>query len=230
VSGARGDAAALAAALGLACGLAAVAFRTGEALEGASARVEDGAELRFFPTGPWVRPLACGHARLAADLAWLEAIQYYGLHRKTDRRYPYAETLFRTLTGLDPSFEAAYVFGALVLAEDGGRPEAARALLRQGMSANPGSWLLPFEYGFLAYLGRWDRGEAPEYLARASRMPGAPSSVARLAAHAATRAQNRNLAIELWREMLRSSENEEVRRIALRSLRELGAAEAGAGG
>jgi tetratricopeptide (TPR) repeat protein len=187
--------------------------------------LEDRDELTLFPRSAWVRPLTLGHARLAADLAWLEGIQYYGKHRKTDRQYPYAETLFRTLTGLDPGFEAAYVFGALVLREETGGPEKARELLAEGLRNNPESWRLCFEYGFFEFLERKDSAEAARYLARASRMKGAPASVGRLAAYAAGRAGERELAIELWREMIRSAENEEVRRIARRYLQSLGAPE-----
>jgi tetratricopeptide (TPR) repeat protein len=188
--------------------------------------LEDRAELTYFPHGGWVRPLTLGRARLAADLAWLQSIQYYGRHRMTDQKYPYAASLFETMTGLDPGFEEAYVFGALVLADRAASPEAAGRLLRRGMAANPESWRLPFEYGFLEFLREKDSKEAAFFLAHAGRMPGAPRTVARLAAYAAGKTGQRDLAMELWRELLRSSENPEVKRIARRYLRDLGAPEA----
>jgi len=206
--------------------LLATAYRIGLAFAGSHPEREDAAELTCFPNGRLAGVLAMGRERLAADFAWLQAIQYYGRHRMTDRRYPYAERLFRTMTALDPSFEEAYVFGALVLADRGADPAAARGLLREGMLRNPRSWRLPFEYGFLIYLEEKDSREAARYLARASRLPGAPATVGRLAAYAAGQAGQRDLALELWREMLRSSDNEEVRRIARRYLKELGAPEA----
>jgi tetratricopeptide (TPR) repeat protein len=212
--------------LALVLGLTGVAFVLVEPLQGSRLPLKDKDELTLFPRSAWVRPLTFGRARLAADLAWLEAIQYYGRHRKSDRRYPHAETLFRTLTGLDPRFEAAYVFGALVLAEEAGAPARAHELLAEGIRNNPQSWRLCFEYGFFAYLRRKDSAEAVTYLTRASRMPGAPATVARLAAYAAGQAGERETAIELWREMLRSADNEEVRRIARGYLRRLGAPEA----
>jgi tetratricopeptide (TPR) repeat protein len=195
-------------------------------LESAAPRRADPAELTLFPTGRWVRPAALGRARLAADLAWCEAIQYYGKHRRSDRAYPYAETLFRTLTDLDPSFEGAYVFGALVLHSDVGRPDAAYALLQKGIARNPQSWRLLFEYGFHRYLESKESEEACRYLSRAAALPGAPDWIARLAAYAARASGRRELSLELWRQVLRRSENPEVRRIARRYLRELGAPEA----
>ena len=87
------------------------------------------------------------------------------------------------------------------------------------------SWRLCFEYGFFAYLQQRNSAAAVEYMTRASRLPGAPPAVARLAAFAAGQAGESELAIELWREMLRSTDNEEERRIARRYLRRLGAPE-----
>jgi hypothetical protein len=215
----------MAALLGLAAFmLLCLAFHLGAAFAGSRGPLRDDLELEIFPAGAEARPLAFGFSRLAADAAWLQAIQYYGRHRMTDRRYPYAEILFTTLTGLDPGFEAGYVFGALVLADV--KPVAARSLLAAGMRANPGSWRLCFEYGFLAFLQRTDYAEAAEYLSRAAHMPGAPASIGRLAAYAAGRAGEREFACRLWREMLDSTQNAEVRRIARRYLRELGAPEA----
>jgi tetratricopeptide (TPR) repeat protein len=220
------------AGLGLVAGLLAVGLllagthRLGFALERARSSPADPAELTYFPTGPWVHVAALGRSRLAADLCWLEAIQYYGKHRQADQRYGYAETLFRTLTDLDPGFENAYVFGALVLHGDAQAPAAAVALLDRGMARNPSSWLLAFERGFLAYLEAKDSPEAVRYLSQAARLPDAPPWVGRLAAFAATKAGDRDLSLEMWRRVLENSENDEVRRIARARLRELGAPEA----
>lgn len=222
----------IAAGLGWTTGLVAVglllagAQRLGAALERVRTSAVDPAELTYFPTGPWVRVAALGRARLAADLCWLEAIQYYGKHRRADHRYDYAETLFRTLSDLDPTFENAYVFGALVLHGDANAPAAAFDLLEKGIVANSSSWRLAFERGFLAYLQSKDSRVAVEYLSRAARLPDAPPWVGRLAAFAATKAGDRELSLEMWRRVLENSENDEVRRMARARLRELDAPEA----
>ncbi len=190
--------------------------------ERVSDEARPGVELALFPNGPWVKPATMGRARVAADLAWLEAIQYYGKHRKTDRMYPFAETLFSTLVALDPQFENAYVLGALILSEDVGRFDVARGLLEAGVAANPESWRLTFELGFLCYVRGTNKEEAAGLLRRAARMPGAPSSVTRLAAFAAGQAGDREMAIALWTEVYRMNENSEVRRIAGEYLATLG--------
>lgn len=212
-------------ALAFALLLLAAAVPLAGSLSASRVSLTDEAELTLFPKGEWVRPLTFGYTRLGADLCWLEAIQYYGKHRRSNRDYRYADVLFDTATGLDPHFEEAYVFGALIL-EDA-NPEAARALLRRGMRHNPESWRICFDYGFLLFRHQKDSEEAAVYLTRSSKLPGAPARVARLAAYAAAKSGRRELAIELWSEVLRSSENEEVRSIARRYLCDLGVDAAG---
>lgn len=196
--------------------------RLGGAFAAGLEDLEDGAELALFPRGSWIRPFICGRSELAADLVWLRAIQYYGTHRATDQSYPYAETLFGTLTDLDPTFINAYIFGALVLHEQYGRLEPALALLDKGIAANPDSYWLAFERGFFLYVTKTDPEGAVVWLTRAARMPGAPESFQRLAAFAAQRRGDREVATALWLEVYLATENEEIRKIARDYLRDLG--------
>ncbi|MCA9726701.1 MAG: hypothetical protein KC729_03395 [Candidatus Eisenbacteria bacterium] len=202
--------------------LLSAAIPAGVRFDRAMARPADPTELALFPTGDWVRPAVCGFSALAADIVWLRALQYYGQHRGTDRHYPYLETLFRTLTDLDPHFINAYIFGALTLAEDEHREEAALELLRRGIARNPESWWLVFEYGFMFYVHGHDPVRASYWLTRAAHMEGAPEWTARLAAHASSQAGQATTAIALWREVYRNTENDEIRRIAVEKLAELG--------
>ncbi len=196
----------------LLAGHAAGALARGRPLE------HDATELTLFPSGRLLTEANLGCARLTADLAWLTAIQYYGRHRQSDRRYPLAGHLMRVVTDADPSFQNAYLFGALVLAENG-EPAAAAALLRKGALANPGSWQLWFELGFCHYVLTRDDAEAARALRIAARLPGAPDYVARFAAAAAERAGDAETAAQLWETIARESDNAEIRRMALEHLR-----------
>ncbi|MEZ4651147.1 MAG: hypothetical protein R3E97_20630 [Candidatus Eisenbacteria bacterium] len=202
--------------------LLAAGARLGRAVETALGETNDGAELVLFPRGELIRPFTFGKPEVAADLVWLRAIQYYGQHRGTDRSYPYAETLFHSLTDLDPTFVNAYIFGALVLHEQFGRLEPALALLDKGIEANPDSYWLPFERGFFLYVTHWDRDGAVAWLTRAAEMEGAPESFRRLAAFAAQQSGDQEVAIALWLEVYNGTDNPEIRDIAHDYLRELG--------
>lgn len=173
----------------------------------------DSYELDLFPSGRFLREASLGHAQLAADLGWLTAIQYYGKHRLTDRRYPLAPHLFVTITDADPRFENAYFFGSLVLA-DAGFLEQAERLLRRGAERNPGSWRLRFELGFFHYVLRKAPAQAAAEFAAAADIPGAPEYTRRFAAAAFQRAGDTATARQLWQRVARESENEEIRRMA----------------
>ncbi len=173
----------------------------------------DRSELDLFPSGRFLREVSLGHAQLAADLGWLTAIQYYGKHRMTDRRYPLAPHLFATITDADPHFENAYFFGSLVLA-DGGFREQAERLLRRGAERNPDSWQLRFELGFFHYVVKKVPAQAAAEFAAAAEIPGAPEYVRSFAAVAFQRSGDVAMARRLWQLIARESQNEEIRRMA----------------
>jgi hypothetical protein len=170
-------------------------------------------EFAFFPSGRLLDEMSLGHPRFTADIAWLAALQYYGKHRQTDRRYPLAPHVFEVITRADPGFRNAYLFGALVAAEDGNL-EAAETLLRRGVERNPGSWELRFELGFFLYVYRHAWADAARVFQGAATLPGAPGYVERFAAATWERADRPELARLLWEQIARQTDNPEVRRIA----------------
>jgi tetratricopeptide (TPR) repeat protein len=182
--------------------------------------IPDGAELALFPTGRMLTEMSLGHPHLLADAAWLAAVQYYGKHRLSDRRYPLAPQVFDVITQADPGFRSAYLFGALVAAEDG-NPVAAEALLRRGVERNPDSWELQFELGFYLYVYRGSWSEAAQRFQRAAALRGAPEYVARFAAAAWERADQPDFALLLWERIAQQTDNSEIRRIAVERVRAL---------
>ena len=177
-------------------------------------------ELLYFPSGLFARQAALGFETAAADAAWLRGIQYYGEHRLTDQKYERIGKVMSVVTDLDPQFLTAYVFGAFVLAQELRRPDEGLALLEKGRRANPESWLLAFETGFLHYVCRHDYEAAALHFVRASRLPGHPEYVERFAAFASQRAGNRGMAILLWKRVLLTG-NRYMQEVARRELARL---------
>lgn len=184
-----------------------------------------GEELLYFPSGVFVKQASLGYETAAADAAWLRAIQYYGEHRLTDQKYQRIGHLMSVVTDLDPAFESAYVFGAFVLAQELRRPEEGVALLMKGRRANPDSWRLAFETGFLHYVCRHDDAAASNEFVQATRLPGHPDYVERFAAFASQRSGNRDVAVLLWKRVLATG-NRYMQEVARRELARLGAPEA----
>lgn len=197
-----------------------LAGAAGQKLQVSATPPDDGVELAFFPSGRLLEFLSLGQGTLLADIAWLSAIQYYGKHHLTDRRYPLASHLFSTATRIDPGFRNAYILGGLVLADDAGDLPAARGILMRGVERNPSDWMLAFQRGFVEYL-HGDPAEGAAWMARASRMPAAPAYTLRLAAAASARTGRIELAVELWEMVARESNDPGMRRLAEQKLKDL---------
>ncbi|MGE5176272.1 MAG: tetratricopeptide repeat protein [Hyphomicrobiales bacterium] len=178
-------------------------------------------ELLYYPSGTYVRQASLGYETAASDVAWLRGIQYYGEHRLTDQKFDLIGHVMSVVTDLDPRFEQPYVFGAFVLAQERKDVPAGLALLAKGREANPESWRLAFETGFLYYVCAHDFAAAGRYFAMASRLPGHPAYAERFAAWANERAGRRDVAILLWKRVLATG-NEYMQETARRELRNLG--------
>ena len=178
-------------------------------------------ELLYYPSGLLVRQASLGYESAASDVAWLRGIQYYGEHRLTDQKYEMIGHVMSIVTDLDPRFLQPYVFGALVLAQELKRTDEGLALLDKGMHANPESWQLAFETGFIHYVCRHDYESAARYFVRASRLPDHPDYVDRFAAFASQKSGNAGMAVLLWKRVLATG-NKYMQEVALRELKRLG--------
>ncbi len=176
-------------------------------------------ELAYFPSGQFVRQASIEYQDLAADIIWLRAVQYYGHHLMTDRRYEWLGHVFRILTTLDPRFIGAYHFGAITLAWDAREPGQALDLLDDGMVANPMNWQLPFDAAFINYTLLRDYEQAGRLFEIASKLPNAWQLTARWAAVATAKAGDFELARQLWLELYNNTENKRLKELAARQLR-----------
>jgi hypothetical protein len=216
----------LAVAAGLALLLGGLAVRLGEYGYARLPHPRPLAELSYFPSGEWLKPLALGHAESMADLAWLRAVQYYGEHRMSDNRFPRMNHVYDVLTSLSPAFLPAYVFGAFALAQEGRDFAGAERLMLKGLDANPRSGALAFEMGFLYYVrpGGRDLLRAAEYFEQAARQLDGPPQALRFAAFSRQRGGDSRVAFELWQQLYATTRNSYLRRIAEREMTRIQAA------
>jgi len=154
----------------------------------------------FVPSPSVYRHLSPSARATLADVYWLTTIQYYGEHLNSDHRLDSLPAMVRLVTDLSPHFKEAYFFGSFAMI-DVGQPAVAYALLKQGFAANPSDWRFPSYLGFFAYTyasGAHKDAVAAQWYADAARLPGAPPFVSRLAAELATKANDKQTAIDLW--------------------------------
>ncbi|MFN0149128.1 MAG: hypothetical protein ACKVU1_00270 [bacterium] len=182
-------------------------------------------EMVYFPSGAFLDEVSGGQSEIIADYLWLRAIQYYGMHRQTDRQYLWAKHIFDVITALNPLFVEAFRFGGLVLATDALDADGGIDLLKRGFHANPSRWEIPFDIGFVNYLVRRDL-LAAAYFRRAAALPGAGEQVERFAAFAYRRGGSEGNAREMWREIQATSTNPVTHEIAQYALDDIDLEEA----
>jgi len=197
-----------------------VLFAASRGVEGL-AREKHRLEVLYLPSGEFIEQATLGYHNLAADVLWFKMVQYYGGYRMGENDLALFSHLVDVITDLDPQFVFAYVFGALVIAQDLGHFESGAAFLEKGMENNPEEWWLPFELGFLQYVYARDYAAAVSSFERAARLPGAGPQAARFAAFAAGKAGHVETSIAMWEELARTSDNEYIRELAERYIEEL---------
>lgn len=202
----------LAALAGLATVTRGVALRTA-----AAAPHQVGA----LPAIPFLEVSALGYREAAADIAWLQAVQYYGEHRQGGNDLAEFQHYVAAVNALDPRFQHAYIFGAFVLATEQRDLPAALAVLRRGAQANPESPHFPFEMGFLTFVEAGDLEASLRYLALSAQRPGGRDRALRFMAYLNRRLGRLETAWMLWNEIYRSSRDPSLRTIAAESMQRL---------
>jgi tetratricopeptide (TPR) repeat protein len=205
-------------------GLAAAILHASETRVGAPATTE----RRLYVESPsTLQRLALGFDALVADMYWIRTIQHFGADRRSSRTTGRFELLYPLLdltTTLDPHFNIAYRYGAILLAleqpEGPGRPDQAVALLEKGLRANPDRWQYAYDIGFVHYFYTSDYAAAGRWFERAGRMPRAPEWIMPLAATTIGRGGDRKSAREMLARLL-ESDAAYIRRAAERGLLQL---------
>ena len=179
-------------------------------------------ELMYFPSGRWVRPLTAGYYNLAGDVVWLRAIQYFGDHNLSDKKFDYLYHIMDVLTTLDMAFVSAYTLGGILLTDYAGQIQNALNLLEKGIKHNWENWRIPFVKGFIYYVYLRDYPKAVLYFRYSSLCPGAPAMPAQFAAFIlGKKLRNRDVALALWWEIYNKSETVLEKKAALRNIVEL---------
>lgn len=164
-----------------------------------------------------------GAEGLVADWYWMNSLQYMGTKimsvglnnldledlRPLNPRllYPYLDNA----TDLDPQFIPPYSYGATILpAID---PVEAIALTEKGIANNPNEWRL---YQYLGYtywrLGNYDKSS--EVYGKGSQIAGSPEFMKMMSARMKTEGGSRDIAREMYTQLLAETEDESSRQNA----------------
>ena len=174
--------------------------------------------------------MTVGFDAVLADVYWIRAVQYYGdtkLSTSEKKEYGLLYPLLDITTTLDPRFNIAYRFGAILLSEGypngPGNPDEAIALLQKGIREMPDRWQYYHDAGFVEYRWRQDYKAASEWLLKAAKLPNAPRWLEPTAASMLARGGDRNSARALWSELAATSGQDWIRSSAKKALLQLDA-------
>lgn len=163
------------------------------------------------PNPTLVNILTLGHRRLAADLIWLDALQYFGGTAGARHQYARMPETLEAVVDLDPDFKYIYIFGGITLTTTLEGVAAADHLLSRCIDRFPDEWRCPFYLGFNAYIYLDDPQRAARYVEQAAKLPDAPSFLASWAVKVLTTAGLCDRSIEMLDSIAASTRDELTR-------------------
>jgi hypothetical protein len=200
------------------------------ALEGAFPRATTAASVDWVRSPALMRRLALSLDAVMADIYWIRSVQYYGdtkLSNSPQKAYGRLYPLLDMTTTLDPRFNIAYRFGAILLSEGhpngAGNTQEAIALLDKAIKEMPDKWQYLHDAGFVEYWWNRDSAAAAGWLLRAAAQPGAPSWLKPTAASMLAEGGEAQNARTLWTEVAETAEHEWLRQAARRGQLQLDA-------
>jgi len=187
-----------------------------DAQRGALHQEQDDLVLR---SGAMLKVMSLEYAPLMADLYWTRVVQYYGdKQTREDASIDLLWPLLDVTTTLDPNLVVAYRFGSTFLNEPpprgAGRPDLGVALMQRGIAANPDSWRLYEDLGFIYYFGLKDYPKASAAFLEGSKNPAARVWMKVLAAKVLETGETRETSAFLWNEIYNSTTDAEVKKNA----------------
>jgi tetratricopeptide (TPR) repeat protein len=151
--------------------------------------------------------IALGLRRLAADIAWIQTLQYYGTPEAGQSesefengmgKYPRFLAHCERVIGIDPYFTYVYYYGGGVLGWNLERYSEAEHLIKEGIARNPAEWRLPQYLAGLAYQKNHDITQLTTFLESLVQDPNCPLMMKALLANVYKKQRLYDKALELW--------------------------------
>lgn len=175
------------------------------------------ARVNYVLPAELTRATALDFQGLAADFQLLQGIFFIGekLERQvlvTDNEWDYFIRIIKAVTKLDPYFYDTYHLATGILTWGVGRFQEAIEILETARQFNPNDYRFPYQIGFIHFYFLKDAKKGAQYLALASKLPGAPPFLASLAARLAYYKGNYDFSIKLLEHMLVDERSPEIRK------------------
>lgn len=172
-------------------------------------------EPLVLPT-PVLKAISLGNYSLAADILWLQTIQYFG-GTDSNLKHPALSPFLDSITQLDPRFEYPYEFALTVLPYMNATPMAITLGERAQLSL-PGRGLITYYLASTYMLNLKDYKKAAFYYEKAAGEAGAPSSAKKLAGINYTKVResldDRLVALLYWETVFKNAKSEDEKKWA----------------
>ncbi|MBI3288052.1 MAG: hypothetical protein HYZ74_00875 [Elusimicrobia bacterium] len=181
------------------------------------------ARLSEFEAGPFIMQdavlAAAGFRAAAADLAWIQLLQYgagnspLGFEDEPGKPYTRMKAMALRVGRLDPSFHRAFLYGAGFLGwfRNVDRPQEAAELLEEGMRYSPEQQQFPLYLAALAYKKSGDNERMIALLESAFDRPETPTVMKAILANIRQSRGELREALNLW-ERIRDNERDAAER------------------
>jgi hypothetical protein len=181
-------------------------------------------EVLYIPSPTVVKRMSLGYSGLLADIYWTRVVQYFGTkHRAKSKQYLILRPLLEMTAALDPKLLPVYHFGSVFLSqkppEGAGDPQAAAELVEKGIQQNPQAWRLYYDLGYVYWLEMKDPAKAADAFDRGSKIPGDQPWMRVMAAALEAHAGETETATYMWTNILKSTDDENLRKNAISRLR-----------
>lgn len=153
-----------------------------------------------------IKKFSFGYDNLISDIYWLSTIQYYG---GGDPYGGYAKlpNLLNSVVDLNPKFQYPYIFSLLVLPNEK-MADQALTIGEKGRTALPDDWQIPYYMGTVYHIDKKDYKNAGKYLEIAAGKPGVLPIAKLLAATYYAKANERDIAYNLYKVIYENSQDE----------------------
>ena len=164
-----------------------------------------------------------------ADILWLHATYYFGLHYQTDKKYLLLDDYLDGITEFSPRWERPYLFAAVNIPLQVGKVDLGLQYISKGLRYHPRDWKLWFFKGIYLFQVKKDYDQASKSLSRASSLPGAPGYLSELSLTLASKAERNLLSRKFLQNVLEGVQDRERRKKILEKFKELSSNESDSG-
>ncbi len=181
------------------------------ALDQIRPRWSGGEGQRHLELARRARPALLGYDALAADVIWLQAIQFIAERLIARRDLSGLHPFLDAATELDPKYREVYHLGGTALVALDRRPNEAVRLLEKGRRALPDDWQIPYLLGYTHLFYYQDHAAAARYIEEAAARVGRPTYMTVLAARLHAEAGSPDAALAFLDRMRRQTADPAVR-------------------